>query len=174
MRVCVRAGVDMCICACSCWTGLTSTSFAPLTCIPYMHPNNYPTDAHPDTPKQTNLQGAIQHTRDPLARAQLVAQVAKKAAAAVAAVGAAGLKCRVVTGGGTGTYRLEAGSGVFTEVQPGEYSFNVFQGPRWDPSSGAGGAQFGGSWLQQWRSTGVKSSIAPCLTQPSRRLLLCW
>lgn len=35
------------------------------------------------------------------------------------AMRAAGLRCDVVTGGGSGTYALEAASGVFTEVQPG-------------------------------------------------------
>lgn len=48
------------------------------------------------------------------------AQVVDRAAAAVDAIQAkAGLNCQVVTGGGSGTYRLEAASGVFTEVQPG-------------------------------------------------------
>ena len=48
-------------------------------------------------------------------------QVVDIAAAAVAAIEAkAGLQCRLVTGGGSGTYKLEAGSGVFNEVQPGE------------------------------------------------------
>lgn len=64
--------------------------------------------------------GGLQHVRDPRARANAVAHVAAAAADAVAAVrDATGLGCRVVTGGGSGTYRLEAGSGVFTEVQPG-------------------------------------------------------
>jgi 3-hydroxy-D-aspartate aldolase len=35
----------------------------------------------------------------------------------------AGLECEVVTGGGTGTYQIEAASGVFNEVQPGSYIF---------------------------------------------------
>jgi len=48
-------------------------------------------------------------------------QVVDIAAAVVAAIEAkAGLQCRWVTGGGSGTYKLEAGSGVFNEVQPGE------------------------------------------------------
>lgn len=33
------------------------------------------------------------------------------------------LRCKVITGGGTGTYTCEAGSGVYTEVQPGSYVF---------------------------------------------------
>ena len=35
-----------------------------------------------------------------------------------------GLECKTITGGGTGTYLLEASSGVFTEIQPGSYIFN--------------------------------------------------
>ena len=34
----------------------------------------------------------------------------------------ANIPCKVVTGGGTGTYPFEAASGVFTEVQPGSYA----------------------------------------------------
>jgi D-serine deaminase-like pyridoxal phosphate-dependent protein len=37
------------------------------------------------------------------------------------------LKCGVVTGGGSGTYRLEAASGIFTEVQPGELCIEVLK-----------------------------------------------
>jgi len=66
-----------------------------------------------------NTTGGVQHTRDALQRASAVAKVVARAAAAVAAIERAGLKCGVVTGGGSGTYRLEAGSGLFTEVQPG-------------------------------------------------------
>jgi D-serine deaminase-like pyridoxal phosphate-dependent protein len=34
-----------------------------------------------------------------------------------------GLACEIVSGGGTGTYRWEAASGVYTEVQAGSYCF---------------------------------------------------
>ncbi len=34
-----------------------------------------------------------------------------------------GLDCPIVGGGGTGTFELEAGSGVFTEIQAGSYVF---------------------------------------------------
>ena len=64
--------------------------------------------------------GGLQHVRDPAERAAAVAAVAARAAAAVDAIkGGAGLRCAVVTGGGSGTYRLEAASGVFTEVRGG-------------------------------------------------------
>ncbi|KAF6249855.1 hypothetical protein COO60DRAFT_926754 [Scenedesmus sp. NREL 46B-D3] len=68
--------------------------------------------------------GGLQHVRDPVQRAAAVQAVVDRAAAAVDAIGSqAGLECRIVTGGGSGTYRLEAGSGVFTEVQPGSFAF---------------------------------------------------
>jgi hypothetical protein len=66
--------------------------------------------------------GGLQHVRDPSARASRVHKVIDKAAAAVDAISKrAGLQCQVVTGGGSGTYRVEAASGVFTEVQPGAH-----------------------------------------------------
>ncbi|GFR41887.1 hypothetical protein Agub_g2671, partial [Astrephomene gubernaculifera] len=66
--------------------------------------------------------GGLQHVRDPRVRAQRVGQVALRVRAAVAALGAAGLGCERVTGGGSGTYRLDAASGVFSEVQPGSFA----------------------------------------------------
>eukprot|EP00198_Chlamydomonas_reinhardtii_P006209 XP_001695545.1 predicted protein [Chlamydomonas reinhardtii] len=68
--------------------------------------------------------GGLQHVRDPRDRAQRVGQVVGRARAAVDALKAAGLPCDTVTGGGTGTYRVEAASGVFTEVQPGSFAFS--------------------------------------------------
>lgn len=76
--------------------------------------------------------GGLQHVRDPSARAFRVDKVVSKAAAAVDAISRlAGLQCQVVTGGGSGTYRLEAASGVFTEVQPGGHSFLGYGGLNW-------------------------------------------
>ncbi|GLC42545.1 hypothetical protein PLESTB_001112000 [Pleodorina starrii] len=68
--------------------------------------------------------GGLQHVRDPRDRAQRVGKVVERARAAVEALAAAGIACETVTGGGTGTYKLEAASGVFTEVQPGSFAFN--------------------------------------------------
>jgi D-serine deaminase-like pyridoxal phosphate-dependent protein len=39
------------------------------------------------------------------------------------ALGAAGLRPEIVTGGGTGTHLLDLGEGPFTEIQPGSYLF---------------------------------------------------
>jgi D-serine deaminase-like pyridoxal phosphate-dependent protein len=64
-----------------------------------------------------------------VARASRVSKVVEKTAAAVQAIKEkAGQDCQVVTGGGSGTYRVEAGSGVFTEVQPGEYTCQSLAG----------------------------------------------
>lgn len=64
-------------------------------------------------------QGALQHVRQPDERKKLVGDVVKKAKDCIQALEASGIKCRLVTGGGSGTYKLEAGSGVFNEIQPG-------------------------------------------------------
>ncbi len=63
--------------------------------------------------------GGLQHVREPKQRHHLVGLVAKKAAEVVGAIRGAGLECETVTGAGSGSYRVEAGSGVYTEIQPG-------------------------------------------------------
>ena len=97
--------------------------------------------------------GAAQHIRTWQARAETVAAVVAKASAALEAFVLGGVMHKdgslhsftvpdgvsvpaerpshpccvrkaIVTGGGTGTFPLEAASGVFTEVQPGSYIFN--------------------------------------------------
>ena len=66
-------------------------------------------------------------------KAQHLAAVDERRAAAATAitdvtrsrdrVAAAGLECRVITGGGTGTFLFECASGVYNEIQPGSYIF---------------------------------------------------
>ncbi|RLN75341.1 hypothetical protein BBJ28_00003203 [Nothophytophthora sp. Chile5] len=68
--------------------------------------------------------GAAQHIRSYEEKQRVIAEVAGKAKRVRDALVARALNCDVVTGGGTGTYLLEAASGVFTEVQPGSYLFN--------------------------------------------------
>lgn len=68
--------------------------------------------------------GSAQHIRNHAEKKAVIQQVADKAKRVRDAFRAKGLNCDVVTGGGTGTYLLEAASGVFTEVQPGSYLFN--------------------------------------------------
>lgn len=67
--------------------------------------------------------GAAQHLRTPAERAQAIAAAAARVLAARASVAAAGLAVPVVTGAGTGTWPHEAGSGAWTELQPGSYVF---------------------------------------------------
>eukprot|EP01138_Halocafeteria_seosinensis_P016046 gb/GECG01016374.1/.p1 GENE.gb/GECG01016374.1/~~gb/GECG01016374.1/.p1 ORF type:complete len:495 (+),score=65.46 gb/GECG01016374.1/:1-1485(+) len=68
--------------------------------------------------------GAAQHIRAYEDRVKTIDQVVRKTKEAIRLFKEAGLPCDVVTGGGTGTYPLEASSGIFTEVQPGSYVVN--------------------------------------------------
>ena len=65
--------------------------------------------------------GASQHMREPSERAAAVQASVAKVRKFVAALASAGYECPVITGGGTGTFDLIAGTGVYTEVQPGSY-----------------------------------------------------
>jgi len=65
--------------------------------------------------------GNAQHVRSIAQRRQAIAAATGVAQSAQRALIAAGLKCDVITGAGTGTFMLEATSGVYTEIQPGSY-----------------------------------------------------
>ena len=65
--------------------------------------------------------GTAQHMRLPAERAQAAASACQRVKETIAALNQAGYSVDAVTGGGTGTYALEAESGVYTEVQPGSY-----------------------------------------------------
>lgn len=68
-------------------------------------------------------QGAMQHMDSYADRqAKLDAAIAQ-VREAVDALEAAGLKAELVSGGGTGSYYFEAGSGVYNELQCGSYAF---------------------------------------------------
>ena len=67
--------------------------------------------------------GRAQHLREPAERERAIAHARTIAADCVAVLAAAGIAVNRVTGAGTGTYLLEAGSGVWNEVQPGSYIF---------------------------------------------------
>lgn len=67
-------------------------------------------------------QGWNQHIRSPVDRKEAVDKVIEKAKLTLKHFHDANIPCKVVTGGGTGTYPFEAASGVFTEVQPGSYA----------------------------------------------------
>lgn len=65
--------------------------------------------------------GSAQHRRSVRERRQAITLAAGLAGAARDGLLAEGLACDIVTGGGTGTFPYETGSGVYNEVQPGSY-----------------------------------------------------
>ena len=68
-------------------------------------------------------QGAAQHARTPVERKAAIAKAVQYVQDTVEALQVHGLKPEIVTGAGTGTYLLEAASGVYNEIQPGSYIF---------------------------------------------------
>lgn len=67
--------------------------------------------------------GSAQHLRSPAERQQAIQFAANRVRQAVTTLGANGIDCDIVTGAGTGTYPLEAGTGIYNELQPGSYIF---------------------------------------------------
>jgi D-serine deaminase-like pyridoxal phosphate-dependent protein len=67
--------------------------------------------------------GSAQHLRKPAERAAAIDSARALAVRAKQAVEARGVPCPIVTGAGTGTFRLERDSGVWNELQPGSYPF---------------------------------------------------
>jgi D-serine deaminase-like pyridoxal phosphate-dependent protein len=84
-------------------------------------------------------QGRAQHLRTHEERAGAIAEAVRLAADTVEALAAAGLACPVVSGAGTGTFELEAASGVYTEIQAGSY---VFMDADYARNRSAGGGAF--------------------------------
>lgn len=68
-------------------------------------------------------QGAAQHLRKPEERRDAIADAVRKTGDTVDALRKAGLSCDIVGGAGTGTFALEAASGVYNELQTGSYVF---------------------------------------------------
>lgn len=67
--------------------------------------------------------GAAQHMRSDEERRAAIAGATERVKETIAEVARAGLECRVVGGAGTGTFELEASSGIWNELQPGSYIF---------------------------------------------------
>ncbi len=67
--------------------------------------------------------GSAQHIRDFAERRAAIEAAVEKVRRTLDLLRREGIPCDVVTGSGTGTYRFEAGSGVFTELQAGSYIF---------------------------------------------------
>jgi len=67
--------------------------------------------------------GPAQHLRTSAGRSEAIARAAEMTRATRDLVVANGISCPTVTGAGTGTFPLEAASGVWNEIQPGSYVF---------------------------------------------------
>lgn len=65
--------------------------------------------------------GSAQHLRTPAERASAIADACERTRAVLALLTAQGFECPTITGAGTGSYGLEAASGLYTELQPGSY-----------------------------------------------------
>lgn len=68
-------------------------------------------------------QGAAQHLRSASERRGASAAAVEKAQLTKTLIENAGIACKTVTGGGTGTFLVETASRVFNEIQPGSYVF---------------------------------------------------
>ena len=67
--------------------------------------------------------GGAQHKRTPSERRVAIAGAADAARRTVEQLRQRGLDCAIVGGAGTGTFELEAQSGIYTEMQAGSYVF---------------------------------------------------
>jgi len=67
--------------------------------------------------------GSAQHLRHPEQRQTAIAGAIEASRRTVEQLRQQGLSCPIVGGGGTGTFALEAASGVYTEIQAGSYIF---------------------------------------------------
>lgn len=67
--------------------------------------------------------GGAQHLRSPLERQAAIERAGACVRTAQASLDAAGVACPLVTGAGTGTFALEAASGLWGELQCGSYVF---------------------------------------------------
>jgi D-serine deaminase-like pyridoxal phosphate-dependent protein len=67
--------------------------------------------------------GTAQHIREPEKRAAAIAEAVARTRRTVEQLKQRGLDCAIVGGAGTGTFRHEAASGVYTEIQAGSYAF---------------------------------------------------
>ena len=70
-----------------------------------------------------SYQGRAQHLRTIEERRAAIGAAIEMTARTITALKGAGLSCEVVGGAGTGTFDIEAASGVYTELQAGSYCF---------------------------------------------------
>lgn len=67
--------------------------------------------------------GRAQHLRSAGERAAAIAEAARRVEVVQDVLASHDLRAQIVTGGGTGTFTLEATSGCYNEIQPGSYVF---------------------------------------------------
>ena len=67
--------------------------------------------------------GGVQHLRGWAERRDAAARAAERTGSVIARLAAVGVRCDVVTGGGSGSVEFDLTSGVYTEIQPGSYVF---------------------------------------------------
>jgi len=67
--------------------------------------------------------GTAQHLPTFEAREAAIAKAGAAVRATIAEIESAGLRCAIVSGAGTGTFRLESASGIWNELQAGSYVF---------------------------------------------------
>ena len=68
-------------------------------------------------------QGSAQHKRTPAERRGLIGNAVDGARRTIEQLRQQGLDCAIVGGAGTGTFEIEATSGIYTEMQAGSYVF---------------------------------------------------
>ncbi|MFP5076069.1 DSD1 family PLP-dependent enzyme [Rhizobium sp. YIM 134829] len=78
--------------------------------------------------------GGAQHRRSEEERRSAIADAVRKTVVTIDAIRGQGLSCAIVGGAGTGTFRHEAASGVYTEIQAGSYIFMDADYARNDPT----------------------------------------
>jgi D-serine deaminase-like pyridoxal phosphate-dependent protein len=89
--------------------------------------------------------GSAQHLRHPEQRRAAISEAIEASRRTVEQLRQQGLACPIVGGGGTGTFALEAASGVYTEIQAGSYIFMDADYSRNLDSAGQGITTFGQS-----------------------------
>ncbi len=67
--------------------------------------------------------GRAQHIRSAEERAHAIADAISRVKEITALLDRHNIQTKTITGGGTGTFTLEASSGIYTEIQPGSYVF---------------------------------------------------
>lgn len=67
--------------------------------------------------------GTAQHLRLPSERRAAIAQACAQVKETVAGLSVRGFACPTIAGAGTGSFLLEAASGLYNEIQPGSYVF---------------------------------------------------